>query len=323
MTQISLIDPSLKPKSEDCDFDLTEALSSVVSIKATVPENAFTVPSLGIERAGHGVVIRDSGLILTIGYLTIEAQTIWIIDGTGKAVPGHVTAYDQESGFALIQSLGTLNTIPLALGKSSDAKIGENVILAGSGGLDDSIKSYITEKKEFAGYWEYLINEAIFTAPPHPFWGGAGLISRHGELLGIASLFVQQSKSGDVTYDGNMIVPIDLLPPILDDLLKFGSINKTPRPWIGTIMSENYNSLKVAAVIPGSPSEKAGLKAGDKVRYVNGNLTNTLSLFLRQLWSTGDAGVDVNISVVRDHQIIELKVRSADRNSYLLKPNVH
>ena len=323
MTDIAFIDPTLQPRPEDFNFDLRKALSSIIGVRVNVPENAFTAPSLGVERAGHGVMIEETGLILTIGYLTIEAQTIWLIDGTGKAVPGHVLGYDQESGFGLIHALNPLNAGAIKIGSSSQTEIGDTVLLAGAGGVKSTVKAAIAEKREFAGYWEYLLNEAIFTTPPHPFWGGAGLISKTGDLIGIGSLFVQQNHEDGSPFDGNMIVPIDLLSPILDDLLKFGRVNKSARPWLGTMVAEAPGTLVIAGLIPGGPGETAGLEPGDNVNAIEGKPTENLASFLRQLWSLGDAGIGVTLTIMREQDLLDIKIKSADRNAYLIQPNVH
>ena len=197
-----------QPKPEEFDFDIDRALQSVVGLHANIPEDAFTASILGTERAGSGVLIRDSGLVLTIGYLITEAESIWLSTADGKAVPGHALAYDQETGFGIVQALGRLGVPAIELGRSSVVKPGDRVILA-AGGRRQSVRASVIGTQEFAGYWEYLLEEAIFTAPAHPFWGGAALIGRDGALLGIGSLNVQQVVDRDSPRDINMIVPID------------------------------------------------------------------------------------------------------------------
>src|SRR5207237_4967739 len=103
------IPAEIQPKPEDCAFDLERALSAVLGLRATVPEDAFTAGTLGTERAGSGVLIREDGLVLTIGYLVTEAETMWLTSEGGGAVQGHVLAYDQETGCGLVQALGRLN----------------------------------------------------------------------------------------------------------------------------------------------------------------------------------------------------------------------
>ena len=323
MTDDIFIDVAQQPKPGDVDFDLERVLSSIVSLRCEVPENAFTASSLGVERNGHGVLINDSGLILTIGYLTIEASQIWLIDAGGQAIAGHVLGYDQETGFGLIQALGKLETPSITLGSSTQAEVGDDVIMAGYGGTDGAINARIAAKQEFAGYWEYLLSEAIFITPPHPFWGGASLISAKGELIGIGSLFIQHSRDGQMPFDGNMIVPIDLLKPILNDLLTYGRVNKKPRPWLGTMIAESDDRLLIGGVIPDGPTSSSGLEPGDILTAIDGLPVENLPTFLRHLWSRGDAGVIVTLTILREDQILEMQVRSADRNEYLLRPNLH
>jgi len=323
MTDDVFIDAAQQPKPADVGYDLKRVLSAIVSIRCEVPENAFTASSLGTERNGHGVLINDKGLILTIGYLTIEASNIWLIDANGQAIAGHVLAYDQETGFGLIQALGNFDLPPITLGSSTAATVGDDVILAGHGGVAGAINARIAAKQEFAGYWEYLLNEAIFITPPHPFWGGASLISDKGELIGIGSLFIQHSRDGEMPFDGNMIVPIDLLKPILNDLLTFGRVNKAPRPWLGTMIAEAEERLLVGGVIPDGPSSSSGLEPGDILSAIDGHPVEDLPTFLRLLWSTGDAGAVVTLTILRDDKILEMQIKSADRNDFLLRPNLH
>jgi len=317
------IDPALQPDPAAMTYDLEEALSAVISIRCQVPENAFTAPGLGTERNGHGVLIRDTGLILTIGYLTIEAQNMWLIDASGQAVAGHVLAYDQETGFGLVQALGKLNAQPLPIGNSTQLQVGDDVTVAGHGGPENAITARIAAKQEFAGYWEYLLDEAIFTTPPHPFWGGAALISEHGELVGIGSLFIQHSSDGQIPFDGNMIVPIDILKPVLDDLLTYGRVNKAPRPWLGAMIAENDSQLYIAGIIPEGPSASSGLEADDMLTAINGQPVEELAAFFRQLWALGDAGVTVTLSIARDERVFDVQIRTADRNDFLLQPDLH
>jgi S1-C subfamily serine protease len=233
------------------------AFPSVVAVRAHIPEDAFTASGLGTLREGSGVVIRDNGLVLTIGYLITEAEEVWLTTHDGKVVAGHALAYDQVTGFGLVQPLGELNVPALEMGDSSAAKLGDTVIFAD--GTGRSVRSAIVGKQEFAGYWEYLLDEAIFIAPAHPSWGGAALISTDGKLLGIGSLRLQMMRSGE-TMDINMAVPINLLNGIFDDLLKRGEANRPPRPWLGVFSAENNGEVIVMSVADGSPAAKAGLQ---------------------------------------------------------------
>jgi len=310
-----------QPRPEDCAFDLDRALRSVVSLQATIPEDAFTAPILGTERAGSGVVIAKSGLVLTIGYLVTEAESIWLTDVDGRVTPGHVLAYDQQTGFGLVQALGRLDLPALDFARSGEAKIGDPVVVAG-GGRRQSLRGTIIGKEEFAGYWEYLLAEAIFTAPAHPHWGGTGLIDREGRLLGIGSLHLRQVVEGGEPRDINMVVPIDLLPPILDDLLSYGRVNKPPRPWLGVYTAESGGKVVVADIARQGPAAAAGVQAGDVIASVRDESVESLADFYRKLWASGPAGTEIPIEVVREGRAIWLRVASADRTTYLKSPRL-
>src|SRR5437762_11774376 len=211
----------MRPRPEEWRFDLERVLDSVVSLRAEIPEDAFTAQVLGTLRAGSGVVIRDDGLVLTIGYLITEASTIWLTTNKGNVVGGFPLAYDQATGLGLVHPLGKLGVKPIERGSANSCRVGENVVMAGHGGAAHSLKATVFAKREFAGYWEYVLDEAIFTAPAHPQWGGSALIGSTGDLLGLGSLLVQE-KVDAATLQGNMLVPIDLLEPVLEDMLKTG-----------------------------------------------------------------------------------------------------
>jgi S1-C subfamily serine protease len=312
------------PKPGELSFDLDRALESIVTVQSTIPHDAFTAQILGTERAGSGVVIGESGLVLTIGYLVTEADSVWLKGANGRPVPAHPLAVDQESGFALVQSLGALDLPALAFADSRAASVGDPVVMAGGGGgRKQTVRSKIVGKQEFSGYWEYHLDEAIFTAPAHPLWGGAGLISADGKLLGIGSLHVQQHNERGQREDVNMIVPIDLLPPVMDDLMKFGRVNKPARPWLGVYSAEHGGRIVIADVTEEGPAAAAGLRAGDIISSVRDSSVETLSEFYREIWACGPAGAEIPIEIVRDKRSLWVRVKSADRASFLKKPRLH
>ncbi|MBW9112272.1 serine protease [Rhizobium cauense] len=299
-------------------MNVDKILRSIVAVRTTIPEDAFTAETLGTRREGSGVVIRP-GIVLTIGYLITEAEEVWLTTGDGRVVAAHPLAYDQETGFGLLQTLGDLGLPAVELGDASKANLGDPVVLAD--GIGQFVEANIVAKQEFAGYWEYLLDEAIFTTPAHPSWGGAALIDSNGKLLGIGSLRLQMSQGGDAV-DINMIVPINLLPPILDDLVARGRVNKPPRPWLGAFSAETNGDVIVMSVADGSPAAQAGLRRGDIISEIRDSEVDGLADFYRKVWSSGPAGAEIPMRVLRGGREAWLRVTSADRNTFLKKPQL-
>ena len=317
------IPSNLQPDAGDYSFDLERALKAVVNLKAYVPQDAFTANSLGTERSGSGVMIKGTGLIATIGYLITEAETIWITSNDGQAVPGHALAYDSETGFGLVQALGKLDLPSLDLGDSDSLKVGDQAIFAAGGGRHHAIETRIVGRQEFAGYWEYVVDDAMFTAPAHPLWGGCGLIGADGKLMGIGSLILQQGDGKGRRLDMNMVVPIGLLAPIMDDLLSYGRVNRPARPWLGMHATEADETLVVISVADNGPAEQAGVRAGDKILTVNDEEIPDLAGFWRRVWSSGSAGAEVRLRIERDGSPKRIAVRSTDRASLHKSPKLH
>ena len=314
---------AMQPKPKEYGFDLDRTLESIVGLRTTVPADAFTAETLGTERAGNGVLIRGDGLVLTIGYLVTEAETLWLHLSDGRVVPGHVLAYDQATGFGLVQALTRLDLPALALGDSSRARVGERVVTAGFGGRERSVAARIVARQEFAGYWEYVLDEAIFTAPAHPFWGGTALIGSAGDVLGVGSLQLQGATERGSAGHLNMIVPIDLLKPILDDLLTIGRADRPPRPWLGLYATEIEDRVVVMGVAGKGPAQRAGLRAGDLVLAVADEDVSSLAGLFRRIWALGEAGVDVPLTLHREGDTFEVTITSGDRSRFLKAPPLH
>jgi S1-C subfamily serine protease len=312
----------MRPRPEDWRFDLDGALDAVVQLRAEIPEDAFTAQILGTERVGNGVVIRDDGLVLTIGYLITEASTIWLTSNKGVVVPAFPVAYDQTTGLGLVQPLGRLGLRPLGRGSAAACRIGENVVIAGHGGRARALRATVFAKREFAGYWEYVLDEAIYTAPAHPQWGGAALIGSDGKLVAIGSLLVQEKVDAGM-LQGNMLVPIDLLEPILDEMLKLGRPKRESRPWLGMYTTEAGAKLVVAGLAPGAPADRAGVKVGDLVVEVAGEKPSSLADLWRRIWRLGPSGTQVPLKLLRKSALMDVRLHSADRNDFLKKPHLH
>ncbi len=312
---------SLQPKVGETQFDLARALDAVVLVRSEIPEDGFTADVLGTERSGYGVVIAASGLVLTIGYLITEASQVWLTTNRGAVVAGYPLAYDQATGFGLIHPLGKLDAPHLERGLASDVRIGDSAFVIGHGGLGHALKTRLVDKREFAGYWEYALDEALFTAPAHPQWGGAALLDAQGDLIGIGSLLVEEEVNGESIHV-NMFVPIDLLNPILDSMLKTGRSPHPPRPWLGLYAQEQKGRLVVGFLVAGSPAERAGIRVGDVVLGVGDDRSNSLADLFRAIWRVGPAGVEVPLSLARAGSVVRVAVKSVDRNDLLKKPSL-
>lgn len=312
---------AFQPRPQDYGFDLDRTLSSVVGLHSIVPQDAFSAHTLGTERGGNGVLI-DDGLVLTIGYLITEAETVWLHLGDGRVMEGHPLGIDNETGFGLVQALGHLDLAPLTLGSSSTAQIGDRVVVGGVGGRTRSLAGRIAAKQEFAGYWEYALDEAIFTSPAHPNWGGTGLIDASGDLIGIGSLQIERATEGRSEHL-NMIVPIDLLKPALDDLRKFGRVNKPARPWLGVFTAEVEDKVVVAGLSPKAPAARAELKVGDIILAVKGQQVATQREFYKKVWALGSAGVEVPLTLYREGDTFNVVLASTDRLRMHKKPKLH
>jgi S1-C subfamily serine protease len=317
------VSSSVQPKPEDYGYDLDKALDSVVGLHAIIPNDAFTAETLGSERAGNGVIIRENGLVLTIGYLITEAETIWLHLNDGRVVPGHVLGYDQTSGFGLVQALAKLDLPALPFGDSTMIPLEEKVVMGGAGGRQKSVAARVAGKQEFAGYWEYVLDEAIFTSPAHPNWGGTALIGPAGDLLGIGSLQLERSREKGPNEHLNMVVPIDDLKPIFEDLMKFGRPNRPPRPWLGLYATEIEDKIVVVGLASRGPAQAAEIRTGDIIVAVAGREVSELSTAFRKVWSLGNAGVDVPLLIYRDGRTFDVTVKSGDRARFLKGPSLH
>ena len=315
------VPPAAQPRADDYSYDLERALMSVVGLHSIIPPDAFTAETLGVERAGNGVLI-DNGLVLTIGYLITEAETVWLHQGDGRVVQGHMLGMDQETGFGLVQALGPIDLPALPIGSSRSSDIGDRVVVGGAGGRTRSLAGRIAAKQEFAGYWEYVLDEAIFTYPAHPNWGGTALISPKGQLIGIGSLQIEREREGKNEHL-NMTVPIDLLNPILGDLRKYGRVNKPVRPWLGLYSTEIEDKIVIVGIAPKGPAARAELKTGDVVLSVAGENVTTLAGFYRKVWSLGNSGVEVPLTLYREGVTFDVRVNSSDRAKFLKGPRMH
>jgi S1-C subfamily serine protease len=297
--------------------DLDESLRAVVKVRAYVAGEARSARTLGTVREGTGVVIDGDGLIVTIGYVILEAQGVEIVDAQGKAMRGQIVGYDGETGFGLVRATEPLAIKPAPMGRAARLAEGQRMVSAahGDGGPAAAQPAILVQRREFAGYWEYLLDQALFVSPPHGNWGGAGLFTQEGQLVGVGSLFVGEVAPG-LAVPGNMVVPIDLLRPVLGDLLALGTISSPGRPWMGINGREADSGIVLTRIQPESPAEKAGLAVGDVVVGVAGEPVRSLADLYRKVWSKGEPGVDVRLDVRRGGSVGPITVKTADRRRY-------
>ena len=297
-------------------------LSSIVKISATVSAEARTASALGTEREGNGVLIDDDGLIVTIGYLILEASTVKVEFSGGVANKAEIVAYDHDTGFGLIRTPPPPGVDPLEIGRSGDLEAGQQVLVAGFGGRNEAMGALVVDRREFAGYWEYLLRDAIFVSPPYPRFGGAALIDSRGELVGVGSLIVPNAlERDDGIVPGNMFVPIDALKAVLGDLIAHGRSLRRNRPWLGLYSEAVRGRLFVSRVPRSGPAWAAGIRPGDLVLSVAGNPVEGLADFYRKIWALGEPGVIVPLRILRGNTLQDLDIRSIDRYDWLKPPS--
>lgn len=294
-----------------------EPLDAIVKLSIKAMPEARTADTLGAEREGTGVVIDENGLIVTIGYLMLEAGSILVVASDGRVFPATIVGYDHATGFGLLRAAPGVARKPLELGDSASVRELATVMVAAHPAAGGISHACVVARRRFTGWWEYMIEDAIFTAPPRYEHSGAALLDNAGRLAGIASLWVSDAIELGVAFPGNMFVPIELLTPLLEDLLARGRRREAPRPWLGLYSEEVEGHVVVTRVLPDAPAHKAGVRRGDVILGVGGQSIGGQSEFYRRLWASGEAGADVMLHVLRDRIVQRLVVHSADRMDYL------
>ena len=290
----------------------------MVGVRAQVPASARTAGVLGTSRSGSGVVIDANGLVVTIGYLILEASEASLVLAGGEEVTARILAYDHESGLGLLRANQPLAVRPMRLGRSSGLGEWEQVLISAYGGVEAARPAYTVSRRPFAGYWEYLLEDAIFTSPPYRLFGGAALVNTEGELLGIGSLVVRDAVQRERAVHGNLFVPIDALKAVLADLLALGRTSKPPRPWLGVFTEELNSGLMVRSLADGGPAQRAGVEPGDLIVGVGDEPVGSMADFYRKVWGHGNAGVTIALQVLRDARIERISVESGDRYDWLI-----
>jgi S1-C subfamily serine protease len=302
--------------NQQAGIDAEKFFGAIVKVQAKAVPDARSASTLGTEREGTGVVIDKDGLILTIGYLVIEADEIKISDDRGRTLPASVVGYDHASGLALVRPIAPFEASPLRLGDSTAVAESEPVLIVNYAGRSDVTLAYVVSRRPFTGNWEYLLDRAIFTSPPTLNWSGAALIGKDGSLLGVGSLILRDATATDPHLPGNMFVPIELLKPILADLVTSGRRAEPPRPWLGVSADEVQGRLLVTRVSPEGPADRAGVRTGDIILGVGGDAVHSQAEFYRKVWGVGAAGSEIPLRILQDSDVHEVTVHSIDRLDY-------
>ena len=302
---------------------LRRALSAVVSVRVSATEGAPTARTLGADRSGSGVVIDSDGLILTIGYLLLEAQTIEIATQDDRHVPARQVAYDQATGFGLLQPLVALRPRiePAPMGSVATLEVGDALMVstADERGAQVGVVRMV-DRRPFSGYWEYHIEQALFTTPPVPNHSGAAVFNRKGELLGIGSLFVADAPALGRVMPGNMFVPVDLLAPVLAEMRSTGSTRASHRPWLGVSSQLEEGRVRIMRVERGGPAQLAGVNVGDEVLEVDGAPVDSLESFYKKVWTRADPNDEVELTLRQGEEVRKIRVKGVDRMQTLRKP---
>jgi S1-C subfamily serine protease len=293
-----------------------------MKLRADIPEDAFTAGVLGSQRTGNGNVISADGLVLTIGYLMTEATDVWLSASDGREVAAHPLAYDQVTGFGLVLPLQKLGIPSITFGSSAALHSGSEVHVLSAREFAAPQSARVLARREFAGAWEYLLEDAIFATPAHPHWSGAALVDQHGDLVGLGSLLVREVIAGE-EINANMFVPIDLLKPILESLKTQGHADRRSRPWLGVYAVELTGRVYVTGVVDGGPAQTADIREGDVISQVAEHEINSLPEFYRRMWELGPAGSAVPLTTIRAGNLLHLNVRSVDRGALLKRPQAH
>jgi S1-C subfamily serine protease len=315
--------PTAAAADDTATADAVRLFDAIVKVETRAVPDARSAASLGREREGTGVVIGENGLILTIGYLLVEADEVKVVDRAGRTLPARVAGYDHATGFGLVRTVVPIAARPVPLGDSGRLAERDPVMVVNYEGADDVTLAYVVSKRPFTANWEYMLDEALFTAPPALNWSGAALIGKDGRLLGIGSLVVRDAKGDDGGLPGNMFVPIDALKPILPDLAKTGRRAGPPRPWLGLAADEAQGRLVVTRVSPDGPADRSGIRAGDIILGVGGVGVRTQAEFYRRVWARGSAGADIPLRVLQGIDVNDISLHSMDRVDYFRPITTH
>ena len=293
------------------------SLDAVVRLNASIPSQARTAGGLGTEREGNGIVIDRQGHILTIGYLILEAARIEVTTAGGRKVPAQYVGYDHATGFGILRAVPPLDVTPIELGDSDAVAVGDAMRIVTAGEAVEG-PARVMSRDAFVGYWEYLLENSIYVAPAHPDYGGAALLAEDGRLVGVGSILTRFHVESLGWVPCNMFVPIDLLKPILNELITRGETQGPPQPWMGLHSEDVQGRVFVLRVSEKGPAAAVGLNPGDIILSVKDEPVSDTADFYRKVWALGQAGTPIPLRVLQGDQIKNIVIQSMDRRQYLL-----
>ncbi len=295
---------------------MAEAVQAVVGLTAHISEDARSAKTLGTERSGSGVIIGSDGLVLTVGYLILEAHRVVITTANDEEIEAKIVAYDFDTGFGLVRAPFTDRPRVAAIGNAERLTQGDPVYVASRVSDIDVAQATVVSRREFAGYWEYLLANAIFTTPQYPAFGGAPLFSAEGTLVGIGSLAVRHAGADSAVLPGNMFIPIDALKPVLAELLTLGRRSGKEKPWFGIWTAEAENGgVAIGFVAADSPAQKAGLMRGDVITRVEGDMVSGQADLYRKIWAAGEKAGEIALTIRRGSELTERRVAAVGRST--------
>jgi S1-C subfamily serine protease len=275
---------------------------SLVEVNATVSSSARTAREYGTRRSGNGVVLDASGLIVTIGYVVAEAQSIEVTFSSGETNLARVVAFDDHTGLALLRPFQDIVTTPAQLGKSKGLKKDQKVMILGGAGRDSAQTVSIGKISRFAGGWGYVVDDAIHTHPPNTDFSGSALLTEAGELVGIGALVsIDIDIDPKVRVPGNVFVPVDQLTGVLGQLIVSGR-QEEQRAWLGMEARKTKEGMVVSRVMEGGPAADSGIASGDRIVAVNQQAVSSLADFYDKVWQSTAPGESVHLLLLRgDH----------------------
>jgi S1-C subfamily serine protease len=291
---------------------------AVMSVRSLIPETAMTADFLGTERESHAIQVSPDGLMLTVGYSVMEANEVWITNRKGQTTEGIVLALDHDSGIALLRPTTSLGTAYLDTDSADTINIGDRAEILTSDN-SKAMDAAIFAKEEYAGRWEYLLDEAFYTVPLCDHWSGAGLVNKHGKLCGLGSLALGlKGPTGDVV-PGNLFIPTDLVMPHIDHMKQYGQKPGSRRPWLGTLVEEYESQLCVVGLYLGAPAAAAGIETGDIILSVDSQPVSSMAGFFRTIWHYGPAGSKIPLTLSDGEKTREVVLDTIDRNSFFIQ----